>query len=47
MEEDIDAKLKGVVSIVEPVLIVIMGALVGSITVSIITPIYSVIENIK
>ena len=40
MEKDIDAKL-------EPLMIVSMGVIVGSITVSIIGPIYSVIENIK
>ena len=47
MEKDIDAKLKALVSIIEPLMIVSMGVIVGSITVSIIGPIYSVIENIK
>lgn len=47
MEKDIDAKLKALVSVIEPLMIVSMGVIVGSITVSIIGPIYSVIENIK
>jgi type IV pilus assembly protein PilC len=47
MEKEIDAKLKALVSIIEPLMIVSMGVIVGSITVSIISPIYSVIENIK
>ena len=47
MEHDSDAKLKTVVAILEPLLIVVMGLVVGSITVSIISPIYSVIEKVK
>jgi type IV pilus assembly protein PilC len=47
MEEDVDSRLKALVSIIEPLMIVFMGAIVGTITISIITPIYSVVENIK
>ena len=47
MEADVDARMKALVSIVEPVMIVVMGLIVGSITVSIIGPIYSVVQNIK
>ena len=47
MEADVDARLKALVSIVEPLMIVVMGVIVGSITVSIIGPIYSVVQNIK
>ena len=47
MESEIDSRLKALVSIIEPLMIVAMGLIVGSITVSIIGPIYSVIENIK
>jgi type IV pilus assembly protein PilC len=47
MEQDVDARLKALVSIVEPVMIVVMGLIVGVITVSIIMPIYSVVQNIK
>ncbi len=47
METEIDSRLKALVSIIEPLMILTMGLIVGSITVSIIGPIYSVIENIK
>lgn len=47
MEEDIDARLKATVALVEPLMIVTMGAIVGSITMSIIGPIYSVVEKIR
>lgn len=47
MEKDIDGKLKALVSIIEPLMIVSMGLIVGSITISIMGPIYSVIENVK
>jgi type II secretory pathway component PulF len=47
MEADIDARLKALVSIVEPLMIVVMGVIVGGITISIIGPIYSVVQNIK
>lgn len=47
MEKEIDNRLKALVSIIEPLMIVSMGVIVGSITVSIIGPIYSVIENIR
>lgn len=47
MEQDVDARLKALVSIVEPLMIVVMGVIVGGITVSIIGPIYSVVQNIK
>jgi type IV pilus assembly protein PilC len=47
MESEVDAKLKALVSIIEPLMIVSMGLIVGSITLSIIGPIYSVVENVK
>lgn len=47
IENDVDARLKSLVSIVEPVMIVFMGTIVGTITISIISPIYSVVQNIK
>lgn len=46
LEGDVDARLKAAVAVAEPLMIVIMGTLVGGITVSIIGPIYSVVENI-
>lgn len=47
MEEDVDSRLKALIAIVEPAMIVVMGAIVGSITMSIIIPMYSVIQNVK
>jgi type IV pilus assembly protein PilC len=47
METEVDARLKALVTIVEPVMIVFMGLIVGGITLSVITPIYNVVENIK
>lgn len=47
MEQDVDGRLKALVSIVEPLMIVVMGGIVGLITLSIIIPIYSVVEKIK
>lgn len=47
LQNDVDARLKSLVSIIEPLMIVSMGAIVGGITISIISPIYSVIQNIK
>ena len=47
MEADVDARLKALVSVVEPLMIVVMGIVVGGITISIIGPIYSVVQNIK
>ncbi len=45
-ERDFDEKNKNIASIIEPVLMVIMGLLVGFIAVSIITPIYAITANI-
>ncbi len=47
MENDVDARLKSLISIVEPLMIVVMGTVVGGITLSVIIPLYSVVENIK
>lgn len=47
MEAEVDARLKALVAIVEPVMIVFMGLIVGGITLSVITPIYNVVQNIK
>lgn len=47
MEQDVDGRLKALVSIVEPVMVVVMGAMVGVITLSIIIPIYTVVQNIR
>lgn len=47
METDVDNRLKAVIAIVEPVMIVVMGVIVGGITLSVIIPLYSVVQNIK
>ncbi len=47
MESDVDARLRALVATIEPLMIVVMGVVVGGITVSIIGPIYSVVENVK
>lgn len=47
METEVDARLKALVTVVEPLMIVFMGVVVGGITLSIITPIYNVVQNIK
>lgn len=47
MEQDVDGRLKALVSVVEPVMVVAMGAVVGTITLSIILPIYTVVQNIR
>lgn len=47
MEEDADSRLKALISVVEPLMIVVMGTIVGFITLSIIIPIYSFVEKVK
>ncbi len=47
LEDEADAKLKSMVALVEPAMIVVMGIIVGAITISIISPIYSVVQNVK
>jgi general secretion pathway protein F len=46
MENDADARLKAVVSLFEPILIVVMGGVIGMITLSIITPLFSIMQKI-
>jgi type IV pilus assembly protein PilC len=47
MEYESDSRLKSLVSVIEPIMILFMGVLVGGITISIITPIYSAVGNIR
>lgn len=47
MEIDADARLKALIAIFEPMMILMMGFIVGFITVSVITPIYSLMEQVK
>jgi type IV pilus assembly protein PilC len=45
-EEEVDAAVEGISSILEPILIVVMGGMVGVIAVSVIGPISSLSQNI-
>ncbi|HVT11073.1 MAG TPA: type II secretion system F family protein [Fimbriimonadaceae bacterium] len=47
METEVDSRLKALISIIEPLMIVFMAVIVGMITASIILPIYSLMESIK
>ena len=45
-EEEVDASVDGISSILEPILIVVMGGMVGVIAISVIGPISSLSQNI-
>jgi len=44
---EVDAEIKGLTAVIEPLLIVGMGAMVGLVAVSIISPIYSIIGSVQ
>ncbi len=46
-ESDIDRQLKRVTDLIEPVLVVVLGLIVGSIAISVIAPIYQITSKIK
>ena len=46
-ERDIDARLKVLTGVIEPMMIVALGIIVGFIATSIITPIYSMVGSVK
>jgi type IV pilus assembly protein PilC len=46
-EEEVDASIEGISSIIEPVMIVVMGGLVGLIAVSVMGPIASLSQNVQ
>lgn len=46
-ERDVDARLKTLASIIEPVMIVVLGLVVGFVAISVISPIYSLVGSVK
>lgn len=46
-DEEVDTSLQGLTSVLEPLLLLIMGLLVGFVALSIITPIYSISEGVR
>lgn len=46
-EDEVDTKLKTLTSVLEPLMLLFMGALVGFVAISIVTPIYSISQGIK
>ena len=46
-ERDVDARLKVLTGVIEPLMIVVLGVIVGFIATSIITPIYSMVGSVK
>jgi type IV pilus assembly protein PilC len=45
-DEEVDATLKGLTSLIEPIMIVGLGLIVGFIAVSVISPIYSIVGSL-
>ena len=45
-EQDVDDLTKNLSSMIEPVLMIFMGAMVGFVAISIITPIYSITQKL-
>ncbi len=46
-EEEVDVKVESMMSIIEPVMIVLIGGVVAFIVISIFMPLMSIIENIS
>jgi type IV pilus assembly protein PilC len=46
-EAEVDAKVKALTSLVEPILIVFIGGIVGFIVISMYLPIFSIYEHIR
>lgn len=46
-DEEVDSKLHSLTSLIEPLMLLLMGLLVGFVALSIITPIYSISQGIK
>jgi type II secretory pathway component PulF len=46
-EEEIDELTKNLTTLLEPILMIVMGVIVGFVAISIITPIYSITQNLS
>ena len=46
-DRETEAKVKSLTSIIEPIMIVVLGVIVGSIAISVIVPIYSLVGGVK
>ena len=46
-DDEVDSKLHSLTSLIEPLMLLIMGVLVGFVALSIITPIYSISQGIQ
>ncbi len=46
-EEQVDSTLRNLSSIIEPLLLLFIGTIVGILALALISPIYSISENIK
>ena len=46
-EHEVDEATKNLTSLIEPVLMIFMGVIVGFIAISIITPIYGITQNLQ
>ncbi len=46
-EAEVDAKVKALTSLIEPIMIVVIGAMVGFIVISMYLPIFSIYNNIR
>lgn len=46
-ERETDAKIRSLTSIIEPIMIVVLGTIVGFIAISVIVPIYSLVGGVK
>jgi type IV pilus assembly protein PilC len=46
-EQEVDAALEALTSIIEPVMIVLLGGMVGFIVIAMMLPLVSIIENLS